>query len=159
MFNTYAEYTNEDLGAHSMRAWGLMRNMVRIMALPPDRQSFPKYHSLTATTGTKTNSDSKSEIKLRGLFYRLNYSYKERYLFEANGRYDGTSRFPRASRFGFFPSFSVGWRISEEPFMAGTKEWLDNLKLRASYGMLGNQSVDRITLIFQPCVRINFRLM
>ena len=144
VFNTYAEYTNEDLGAHSIKALVGFNEEYGKNHGATTRSTMllsPNIHSLTATTGTKTNSDSKSEIKLRGLFYRLNYSYKERYLFEANGRYDGTSRFPRASRFGFFPSFSVGWRISEEPFMAGTKEWLDNLKLRASYGMLGNQSV------------------
>ncbi|MEQ8879003.1 MAG: SusC/RagA family TonB-linked outer membrane protein [Cyclobacteriaceae bacterium] len=55
------------------------------------------------------------------------------------GRYDGTSRFPKDDRFGFFPSFSVGWRISNEAFMSGTSAWLDNLKIRASYGELGNQ--------------------
>jgi hypothetical protein len=69
----------------------------------------------------------------------LNYSYKDRYLLEANGRYDGTSRFPSNDRFGFFPSVSVGWRISNEPFMTTASSWLDNLKLRASYGTLGNQ--------------------
>jgi TonB-linked SusC/RagA family outer membrane protein len=69
----------------------------------------------------------------------LNYIFKDRYLVEANGRYDGTSRFPKDDRFGFFPSFSLGWRISNENFMADTKSWLDNLKLRASYGELGNQ--------------------
>lgn len=78
-------------------------------------------------------------MALRGAFYRLNYNYRERYLIELNGRYDGTSRFPQNSRFGFFPSFSAGWRISNENFMAGTSKWLDNLKIRASYGTLGNQ--------------------
>ena len=83
----------------------------------------------------------KNELALRGMFYRLNYAYKDKYLVEASGRYDGTSRFPKESRFGFFPSFSMGWRVSQESFMDGTKSWLDNLKIRASYGELGNQSV------------------
>ena len=67
------------------------------------------------------------------------YIFQDKYLLEANGRYDGTSRFPKDDRFGFFPSFSAGWRISEENFMTGTRGIVDNLKIRASYGTLGNQ--------------------
>lgn len=76
-----------------------------------------------------------------GLFYRLNYALKDKYLVEFNGRYDGSSKFPSSQRFGFFPSVSAGWRLSQEPFMAWSKTWLDNLKLRASYGSLGNGNV------------------
>jgi TonB-linked SusC/RagA family outer membrane protein len=99
----------------------------------------PLITDLNATTGVQQTFGSKSHVSLRGAFYRLNYNYKERYLVEFNGRYDGTSRFPQDSRFGFFPSVSAGWRISNESFMSGTSGWLDNLKLRASYGTLGNQ--------------------
>ena len=63
-----------------------------------------------------------------------------KYMFEANGRYDGTSRFPKDSRFGFFPSFSAGWRISEEAFMKNTKSFLSNLKLRASWALSATRS-------------------
>jgi TonB-linked SusC/RagA family outer membrane protein len=144
VFNTYAEYSRDDLGPHQFKALvGFNEEYGKNHGVTTRSTQLinPNIHSLEATTGAKTNADSKNEIKLRGMFYRLNYSYNERYLFEANGRYDGTSRFPSKSRFGFFPSFSLGWRISEEPFMAGTKSWLDNLKLRGSYGQLGNQSV------------------
>ncbi|WP_235298258.1 SusC/RagA family TonB-linked outer membrane protein [Portibacter marinus] len=99
----------------------------------------PELIDIGATTGAQQISGSKSHASLRGAFYRLNYIYDDRYLFEFNGRYDGTSRFPKEDRFGFFPSFSAGWRISEESFMDGTDAWLDNLKVRASYGSLGNQ--------------------
>ena len=78
---------------------------------------------------------------LLGFFARLNYDYKGRYLFEVSGRYDGTSRFGAGSRWGLFPSGSLGWRISEEPFFAPAKKVVNNLKLRASYGSLGNQNV------------------
>ncbi len=81
-----------------------------------------------------------SELALRGGFYRINYDYQGKYLFETNGRYDGTSRFPRGDRFGFFPSVSAGWRISEELFWKPIRPVVDNLKLRASYGTLGNQA-------------------
>lgn len=76
-----------------------------------------------------------------GYFYRVGYDYLGKYLLEINGRYDGSSKFPKNQRFGFFPSASVGWRISEENFMEGTRSWLSNLKLRASYGELGNGNV------------------
>lgn len=82
-----------------------------------------------------------NEWSYLGLFYRLNYAFKDRYLLELNGRYDGSSKFPVNQRYGFFPSVSVGWRISEESFMDGSDSWLDNLKLRASYGSLGNGNV------------------
>lgn len=75
-----------------------------------------------------------SEYALAGFFGRVNYDYKGRYLFEASGRYDGTSRFAAGSRWGFFPSGSVGWRISEEPFFKPLSGYVDNLKLRASFG-------------------------
>ncbi|MDL2212344.1 TonB-dependent receptor [Bacteroides sp. OttesenSCG-928-D19] len=71
-------------------------------------------------------------------FGRLNYAYKQRYLFEANFRRDGSSRFGPDYRWGTFPSFSLGWRISEESFMENTRDFLSNLKLRASWGQLGN---------------------
>ncbi len=77
------------------------------------------------------------ESKMLSYFGRINYSYKDRYLFEANLRADASSRFHKDNRWGWFPSFSAGWRISEESFMKPIT-WLNNLKLRASYGTLGN---------------------
>lgn len=82
-----------------------------------------------------------SEYALMGFFSRVNYDYKGRYLFEASGRYDGSSRFAAGNRWGFFPSASLGWRISEEPFFTPAKSVVSNLKLRASAGTLGNQNV------------------
>jgi TonB-linked SusC/RagA family outer membrane protein len=78
---------------------------------------------------------------LAGAFTRLNYDYKGRYLVEFSGRYDGTSRFAADSRWGFFPSASAGWRISEEEFFKPARKFVDNLKIRGSYGSLGNQNV------------------
>lgn len=84
-----------------------------------------------------------------GVFSRINYNYKEKYLLELNGRYDGTSKFPVTKQFGFFPSVSAGWRISEEPFMNATRGWLDNLKVRGSYGSLGNSNISPYVFIAQ----------
>ncbi len=141
-FNTYADYTLDNDNGHYVKAmvgfnqeWGT-RQYIRGRAFS---LITPAITDLNATVGNQETYGGKSHVALRGVFYRVNYIYKDRYLIEANGRYDGTSRFPEDDRFGFFPSFSAGWRISNESFMAGTSGWLDNLKLRASYGTLGNQ--------------------
>lgn len=76
-----------------------------------------------------------------GGFSRLNYSFKDRYLFEINARYDGSSKFPDNERFGFFPSFSAGWRISNESFWSVSEKIISDLKIRASYGSLGNGNI------------------
>ena len=82
-----------------------------------------------------------NEYALAGYFGRINYDYAGKYLLELSGRYDGSSRFSSKDRWGFFPSASVGWRLSEESFMDPAKSWLSNLKFRYSYGNLGNQQV------------------
>ncbi|MGM9786337.1 MAG: SusC/RagA family TonB-linked outer membrane protein [Candidatus Cryptobacteroides sp.] len=91
--------------------------------------------------GNPVVTGGQSEYALMGVFGRINYDFKGRYLIEIAGRYDGTSRFAKGHRWGFFPSGSAGWRISEEPFFATAKKVVDNLKLRASVGTLGNQNV------------------
>lgn len=95
---------------------------------------------LSLTTGTATLSADYTTYALRSFFGRLNYTYKGRYILEANGRRDGSSRFPRQRRYGFFPSVSAAWIASEEDFMRGLS-LLSTLKLRVSYGDLGNQNV------------------
>jgi TonB-linked SusC/RagA family outer membrane protein len=142
--NAFAEYTLDQIDNHYVKAmvgfseeWG-RNTYIRAQA----RQLItPLITDLNATVGTQQTFGGKSHVSLRSIFYRLNYIYKDKYLLEANGRYDGTSRFGTDDRFGFFPSVSVGWRISNEGFMEGTRGWLDNLKLRASYGELGNQTI------------------
>lgn len=84
-----------------------------------------------------TNSGYSSGEKQIGYVYRLGYAYNKRYLFEASGRYDGSYLFAPGHRFGFFPAFSAGWRLSEEKFIKDNFTWIDNLKLRASWGQSG----------------------
>jgi TonB-linked SusC/RagA family outer membrane protein len=142
VFNTYAEYQLENLENHFLKVmvgfnqeWG-KNTSVNGTAYEPVSASVI---DVGATTGTQSINGSKTHVALRGAFYRLNYIYKDKYLFEANGRYDGTSRFPKKDRFGFFPSFSAAWRISNEGFMTGISHIFDDIKIRASYGTLGNQ--------------------
>ena len=104
-------------------------------------QTTPSVPSFMGGTGTKTIEDHYSEYTIRSGFARLNYVFMDRYLLEVNGRYDGSSKFPKNSRFGFFPSISAGWRVGQEKFMEWAKDWLDELKLRASYGSIGNQNI------------------
>lgn len=89
---------------------------------------------ITQSIGTKW--------RVAGFFARLNYSYNDRYLFELNGRYDGSSKFPVNQQWGFFPSGSAAWRISKEPYWKVDPKYVSDFKLRLSYGVLGNGSVD-----------------
>lgn len=94
---------------------------------------------LLRATGSGTN------WAVQGYFGRLNYDFLNKYLLEVNARYDGSSRFPQSSRWGFFPSVSAGWYISREKFYKPVEKIASSLKLRASYGKLGNQNIDLYT--------------
>lgn len=90
-------------------------------------------------TGTQSNSESKNHYAIGSAFSRLNYAYDQKYLFEANLRYDGSSKFDPSNRWKFFYGLSAGWRITQEAFLKGQKIF-NELKLRGSYGVVGNQS-------------------
>lgn len=90
----------------------------------------------------QNSSGTEVEWALRSFFGRLNYNFKERYLLEVNLRYDGTSRLHPDTRWGAFPSVSAAWRLTEEPFIKNSElSWLNDLKIRGSYGELGNQNI------------------
>ncbi|HLS37626.1 MAG TPA: TonB-dependent receptor [Sphingobacterium bovisgrunnientis] len=91
-------------------------------------------------TGTKSSNEARNHWATRGFFARVNYNFANKYLLEVNGRYDGSSRFAASQRWGFFPSVSAGYNISEEDFFKDNVSWIDQLKIRGSYGNLGNQA-------------------
>lgn len=98
-------------------------------------------HDVTAMMLYNQNEyhkDSELAKKYQGLVGRVTYSYDDKYMAEVNAGYNGSENFRSGKRFGFFPSFALGWRVTQEKFMESTKSWLDNLKLRASYGEVGN---------------------
>lgn len=102
----------------------------------------PAIQELFAGSGENMVADgTRTEWGRQNLFGRINYNYKDKYLFETNLRYDGSYAFPKDKRWGFFPGFSAGWRISEENFIHNLNV-VDNLKLRASYGQMGNDQID-----------------
>lgn len=103
-------------------------------------RSFGKHDVTAMVLYNQNDYRYKSELAKRyqGLVGRLTYGYDDRYLAEINAGYNGSENFIKGKRFGFFPAFSVGWRVSNEAFMEDTQNWLNNLKLRASYGQVGN---------------------
>ena len=98
----------------------------------------------TLDKSSQTNSDGGTELARRSYFGRIQYDYADRYLFEANLRADASSRFPKDNRWGVFPAFSAGWRISEENFIKDNLDWMSNLKLRLGWGRTGNEELSDI---------------
>lgn len=122
------EYTDEDLG------------------LPTTDESIQNKDNYNTNNGTDQTS-------ITSIFGRVGYNYKDKYYGDVSFRYDGSSKFAKDHRWGFFPSFSAGWRLSEESFMEDYKSNIGDLKLRASYGVLGNQNVDNYS--YQTVYQMN----
>jgi len=147
VYNLYTNFTKTFVQKHFLNLMlGYNRELFGIRTYTTTKpglisQSMPE---INLATGDPTATNSVSELAVDGFFGRINYIYDNRYIFEANGRYDGSSRFPKGSRYGFFPSFSAAWVISRESFFKGISETLSisNLKIRGSYGSLGNQSLN-----------------
>ncbi|HEY4062181.1 MAG TPA: TonB-dependent receptor [Puia sp.] len=153
--NVYAS-AHKDFGDHSIRLLaGVNVEDFRFDSTFIQRDgiidpSLPNINLLNGTNYTLTGGGN--EWTIAGLFFRANYAFRDKYLVEVNGRYDGSSKFPSYSRFGFFPSISAGWVISKENFMDATKGWLDNLKFRASFGSLGNGQIN--PYLFDPIMTV-----
>jgi TonB-linked SusC/RagA family outer membrane protein len=155
--NIYAEYENTFGQYHYFKGMvGYnyetskynMSNVLRNGLLLEDAENIN-----LALGSSTTTSGGYEKWKIVGAFFRLNYTYKNRYLMEVNGRYDGSSKFPKDEQYAFFPSISAGWRISEEPFWTIPKEILTNVKIRGSYGSLGNGNIDSYS--FQELLSIS----
>ncbi|MDR3219401.1 MAG: TonB-dependent receptor [Dysgonamonadaceae bacterium] len=101
----------------------------------------PDKHTVSMTTGDQFVYGAQSDWASVGFFGRINYAFKDRYLLELNGRYDGSSYFPLNQPWGFFPSASLGWILSEESFLQSTQSWLSFAKIRASIGSVGNPNI------------------
>ena len=151
--NIYANYTKVFNDVHNFKALG---------GLNTEWQSFERTYARRNTLLDKnkpefnlaigdqftsplssnyTLNPGLSEYAIAGVFARINYDYDGRYLLELNARYDGSSKFPTNEQWGFFPSASAGYRISNEKFMESTRDWLNDLKLRFSIGSIGNQNI------------------
>ena len=143
--NEYAEYENS-FGKHNVKAllgYNYERQTYRQVYAYNDGLLAPNVDNINLALGldNKETTGDFSRWRTAGAFFRFNYNYDERYLLEVNGRYDGSSKFPARQRWAFFPSVSAGWRMSEEPWFPFDKSIVSNIKLRGSYGSLGNSNV------------------
>lgn len=142
VFNAYATYKKKINKVHALEGMigfnqenatykgvGLSRNNLIANDIP----------FLNLATGDRSTSDYMNQWAIRGAFFRLFYAYDDKYLVQVNGRYDGSSRFPKDDRFAFFPTFSLGWRLSQEKFWKPISHVVNDFKIRGSYGALGNQ--------------------
>lgn len=142
--NAFATYDNTWGGSHNLTAtagYNFERWTQKNVSATGYELSSPELDDLSLANTMFQMGGGQNEYKLSGIFGRVNYNYEGRYLLELSGRYDGSSRFASDKRWGWFPSGSIGWRISEEKFFEGIRDHVDNLKLRLSYGSLGNQNV------------------
>ncbi len=148
--NLYGEYSQK-FGEHDIKllgGWNIEHNQVKDQFVQRDGLLVDDLPDFNLATGLNYSvRGGGSEWATSGIFYRANYAFKDRYLLELNGRYDGSSKFPTTQQFGFFPSVSAAWKISEENFMQGTSNWLSSLKLRGSYGSLGNGNINPYTFL------------
>lgn len=144
-------YSNS-FGNHNVKAMvGYSYQYDKYSGLNAENKDFPNDALEDNNLGTGDWADEKghkglgsymNDAKLIAFFGRVSYDWKGRYMFTASLRHEGSSKFGKNHKWGNFPAVSVGWRISDEAWMAGTKSWLTDLKLRADYGVTGNQNFD-----------------
>lgn len=143
--NIYSEYENLFNDVHYLKAmigYNYEESLYKKLQAERNGLIFEDAIDLSLALGEDISVDGSYEKwNILGGFSRINYSFKDKYLVEINGRYDGSSKFPSNERFAFFPSYSAGWRISNEPFWKISEKFISNLKFRASYGSLGNGSI------------------
>ena len=141
--NAIATY-KKHLGNHNLTAMAgtnIEKSEYKYMMAKRNGLLEPSKSELNIATGTQETDAEHTWWAIAGFFARINWSFKDKFLVELNGRYDGSSRFSTNHKFAFFPSGSVGYRITQEPWMQSLKPALSSLKVRASYGKMGNQDV------------------
>ena len=144
--NVYTNYSLDLESGHSFKFMaGFQSELLKNRDLEAEKQNIitPINPTLkTSSSNDKINKGGYGHWATAGFFGRVNYDYKGRYLLEINGRYDGTSRFLRDQRWNFFPSVSVGWNIAQEGFWEPLQDAVSTLKIRGSWGELGNQNTN-----------------
>jgi TonB-linked SusC/RagA family outer membrane protein len=143
--NVYLNYENTFGGAHyvkGMLGYNYEQSKYNNLSVQRNGLLLDDSKNINLALGDAiTTSGGYNKWRTAGGFFRLNYAYKERYLLEVNGRYDGSSKFPTNEQWAFFPSVSGGWRISKEPFWHVSENLVSDVKVRASYGSLGNGNI------------------
>ncbi len=141
--NYLPKFNNDDHKLNLLVGWNIEERKTNNIVTYRRGLIYPSKPSFALMDGDfYTVGQSGTEWGYAGALFRANYNYKDRYLAEVSGRYDGSSKFPANQQWGFFPSASVAWRLSEEAFMQPAKSWLNDMKIRLSAGSLGNGNVD-----------------
>ncbi len=145
-WNNTLTYADTFAGKHNLTAMvGFTAERYADWWANASRQDIPGMsellHEVSAGTGDQFASGSAGATTLASFLGRVMYNYDSRYYLTASVRADGSSRFPKGNKYGVFPSVSAAWRLSEEAFMADTREWLDNAKIRLGWGQVGNQAI------------------
>jgi TonB-linked SusC/RagA family outer membrane protein len=144
--NIFAEYENDFGDDHHLKAmvgYNYEQSTYKRIAVQRNGIIFEDANDLNLALGQSiVTNGGYEQWAILGGFSRLNYSFKDRYLIEVNARYDGSSKFPSDQQYGFFPSVSAGWRINKEAFWNVSKDAISDLKLRGSYGSLGNGNIE-----------------
>ena len=147
--NVYANYTKSFDQKHNFDLLGgfnYEQSVYKNVTMTRNGIVYEDAKDINLTLGNNiTTTGGYQKWRIAGSFFRINYNFMERYLLEVNGRYDGSSKFPEKQQWAFFPSTSVGWRLTEEPFWKMNRDAISNIKLRLSYGSLGNGSISPYT--------------
>ena len=140
---TYTPKLGDNHDLNIVAGWNLEKTNYRRVYLTRKDLLYPSIPSFELMASDEYGVEDRGHDKsMVGFFGRVNYTLLNRYIVEVAARYDGSSLFPSYSQWGFFPSASVGWRLSEEPWMKWAKSWMNNFKLRANVGSLGNATID-----------------
>ena len=140
---TYTPKLGDNHDLNIVAGWNLEKTNYRRLYLTRKDLLYPSIPSFELMASDEYGVEDRGHDKsMVGFFGRVNYTLLNRYIVEVAARYDGSSLFPSYSQWGFFPSASVGWRLSEEPWMKWAKSWMNNFKLRANVGSLGNATID-----------------
>lgn len=144
--NIYAEFEERFGSDHYLKAmvgYNYEQSTYNRVAVQRNGIIFEDATDLNLAQGQSiTTGGGYEQWAILGGFSRLNYSFKDRYLLEINARYDGSSKFPSNQRYGFFPSVSAGWKVTKEPFWKLSDKIISDLKIRGSYGSLGNGNIN-----------------
>ncbi len=161
--NLYAEYENtfnQDHYFKGLLGYNYEQQTFNSTAITKNGLLTDDTENLNLALGESVTATAKyNRYRLAGVFFRANYIYKDRYLFEVNGRYDGSSKFPTGEQWAFFPSVSAGWRVSKESFWNVNPSAISDLKIRASYGSLGNGNIDPYSFLDLYAIAISKRVL
>ena len=145
---TWTPKLTENHNLNVVGGWNLEDSRYNRFYMQRTGMLVPEMHdSFELFDGEYKSEQNDSSYGIIGFFGRANYTLFKRYIFEVSARYDGSSKFPTNSQWGLFPSASFGWRLSEEPWMKWSKSWMDNFKIRANYGSLGNGTISPYTFL------------